>query len=575
MAKSVHGVQLEKSWSAAHLSLLDPLPSEAMNPPMRVFGTVIALALSTGACTGSDANSTTTTAPPTTSSTVATTRPVVDPDDFSMDQLTNGETLEWIEALTSDLVPVDVTSLAGSVYVLSTSPVDGGLQGWRTSDGANWEELGQIVPSGSQVAAIGTTVDRILVSTSPGPGELPKVYTTSDGVAWEVEEIPVELDNVFAHFDTMALGGDETQIVVAGERTVDVMSVVGERLAEIALEGFEITRESISWQPSGDDNLYKLVGPMSFVLASATGADIGLSAQDLEMLHEPGRGSIDLWIKPTGGVWQSSALNGTDVFSIAALPTGQLVATGLIGQQGVGMWTSFEGLTWELAGFVERPLTLTQWRDVLLGPSSGDHGDLILSRDGSTWERTGLTQNFPAVPDWFVTHVGTADSGVVAAVQSFDFPERGPSAEFKPPVIRRDGLTVTPNSAGVDIAVDGSDVVYSFFSTNPSIEDSLEIDLSAGTFTFFTPEGDELLPLTIEELWALEDEWSRIRFEGEILGQALAFSADTENWTIWDMRDIDAGIHPDFVALAGDVAIVVTSDGTGAPGFKVWTASLR
>ena len=576
MAESTHGVQLEKSRDAVYVPLVDRSSSNAMNLPKRAFVAAIAFALLTGACTSSDAVSTTTTGPPTTSSTVATTRPVVDPDDFSMDQLTNGETLEWVDAYSSDLVSVDVLSLAGSVYVLATSPVDGGLQGWRTSDGSTWEELGQLVPAGSQIAATGTTGDRILVSTSPGPGELPEIYSTSDGVAWEVEEIPVEIDNAFAQFDTMALGGDESLTVVTGERTVNVMSVVGKRLAQIALEDFEITRESISWQPSGDDNLYKLVGPMSFVIASGRGADIGFSGQDLEMLHEPSGDSIDLWIKPTGGVWQSSSLNGTDVFSIASLPTGELVATGLIGQQGVGMWTSFEGLTWELAGFVERPLSLTPWQDVLIGPSSGDHGDLILSRDGSTWERTGLTQNFPAVPDWFVTHVGAEDSGVVAAVQSFDFPERGPNAEFEPPAIRRDGLTVTPNSAGIDIAVDGSDdVVYSFFSTNPSIEDSLKIDLDAGTFTLFTPEGEKLLALTIDELWALEDEWNRIRFEAEVLGQALAFSPDTENWTIWDLRDIEEGIHPDFVALAGESAIVVASDGTGAPGFQVWTAAVR
>lgn len=536
----------------------------------------LATVLLLAACSSSRVAVSSTTASSTTTS-APLERPIVDPDDFEVGDLTDTEPLNWSTTLSSPLRFVDMVEVGSRSFVVATDPDTGGAYTWSSVDGLSWSDHGNVAPpSGGTVGAVGSDGRHLLIALEAPPGQGPIVLMTEDGESWSAEQIPFDPDNPLAVFAVDSIGGIDTVTVVAGRAHPDPSSMIADKLEASGLVGSELLAESsFSFREVGSDVAIEWTGPFGFKLAKSSAAEIGMTTREQQwMLAEDFSTAMDVWARTSGGVWQPSRIDGAvSVLSLFGSTGGEIFATGATGT-GVAMWSTFEGLSWEKMPFAERPLAATHFGNRLIGLSLVGESDVLVSDDGSSWERTDLQLHMPALPDFFVTFLAGSDHGVVATMESFQTDFTGKD-ELEIPSIVKGDLRIFGQTGGVSIFEgeigDENSIQHDFFASASTFDERMLTDLESETLTFLRSDGTELVTLGLNEL---EDLWQRFqrlpdRFDHVTLHAALGFSTDASTWSLWDIGDLLESTDLLDIGLAEESVIIALAT---EPGFDVRTA---
>ncbi|MFP3881141.1 MAG: hypothetical protein ACLFWH_02350 [Actinomycetota bacterium] len=245
--------------------------------------------------------------------------------------------------------------------------------------------------------------------------------------------------------------------------------------------------------------------------------------------------------------------------------------------------TSIDGLQWQRSRVEPSLETATTWRDGLAGVADGSAFEMLVSDDGSTWDRTGAGSEFPTALDWRATAFGAGRTGIAAAVEARTgsvIRPMGPTT-----LTATNGATLTLNFVRGVIRLEAEDSAQTWvWDRGDAISEpeGIVADLRDRVVTLTDPDtGDSLATFTFEELTRAKNQYNTERFE-PVGHQALVFSADGESWSIQDIATEigdDSRIH--LIEIIGDRMVTVARHGREpftpypVPGFDVWTVRLR
>lgn len=524
------------------------------------------------------------------------TRPLVDPANWTMDQFVDSEALAWDRAFQTDRVPIGFASVGGTTFVMATSPRDGGLWIWSTTDGLAWRDHGEVVPSGDVIGAVGSTDRELLVVTAEGPGAEPHVLRSRDGTTWDRGDVPFDPSNPLLVFRPAAIGGSQGLTVIAGSTVLEPGELIARRFGNQYPAEVDAAFLGVSWDESGGDINVRLTAPPGFTIAEATATELGLTEREKSWLTDSVRSpELSLWIQSSSGdPWQPGILRDArtansifdssdgEVFLATGSPAGSPTGSGAV-------FRTFDGFSWERLTSAERPLSASRGGDFLVGPSAtGGDSDVLVSGDGLEWMRTHLNNRFPRAPVFTITYTAGGSAGVVATVESFDWTYREEDTVGSGrPTLEKDGLTVaiTDLIFGPNGLIDGPNKVavyrgernevepYLFAISGPPERDDLSIDVATETITFRDDDSEELVAVAFGEMDdLLYRTLAPTRHFTRAHSHALAYSTDTTTWTLWDLAELVGENGIADVGLAGDRALVAVDHGDS--GFEVWATTL-
>jgi hypothetical protein len=544
-------------------------PKSSSRPGVTCLG--IALSLILVSCTSLQSTESTVDVP---EMMTTPTRPEVDPNDYTMDEIVDGGTLDWQSSISSDLRFLDMIRVGDTEFVLATGEDGRGLWLWSTTDGLTWLDLGQVIADDSAMGVVGSDETRLLVSTVAMPGQAPAMWRSTNGADWETDRLP-EPDNPLTMVDAMALGGSPSMVILAAKSRLDPRQLLADQLMSFLPAGTDLTPLELTWAKKEDDIVFRVLTPLGFVAAELTGDQLELTKQQRAwLLDEPSPTALDLWIQYSGEEWGPWALEGVtkaiDIFDLAdgeVLISGESPAPTPTGSS-LSLWRTYEGFSWERDNTPDRPLEVEGWGDRRIGPSATGDSDLLVGDATGAWTRTYLALRFPVVPEWTVTHTAGDESGVVASVETID--ASTPPQGFVQRTIEKDGWTLVAERPGQILLFDtDQQSFHEYVGGGSSLTENVSIDLVSQTVTFRDESGNDLVTFTFGEL-AAPDEVSPSLGYGR---HALAYSPDASSWTLWDLTGVVKGRWLGGVGIAQGQAMVAVVD--GERGFDIMTAGLR
>ncbi|MGD2102082.1 MAG: hypothetical protein PVG83_07575 [Acidimicrobiia bacterium] len=512
----------------------------------------------------------------TTASTIPpTTPPTFDLANFSMDQIANGIPLDWSQRLSDEsLEPAGLLRLSGITYVFATDSTGAGLRAWSSTDGQTWTDLGEILPNDTKLALTDTGVDRLILVTEGRAGKDPEVWSSGDGIDWDTESIPIDLDNGLLAFSPSAAAVTDTMTIVTGKLEFDLEEVVEPYIEETIWPGYDADRYGLDWHTTDEEIRLDVVGPAGLTLLSVTTDELGLSAQTEEWLRaDPPDGHATAWVDLDGGGWSPTTIEGaTHVTSLSTTSRGAIVAVGLTELEQLALWVSFDGFFWEQYPFDVRPHDIESWEERLVGPAESGGFDILVSDDGLEWDSTGLRNHFPSSQRWFLDAFAAGPTGVAVVGELFER-DTGVVRGFELPFIVKGDveILVDPQSGQVSI-YDGTDQ-YTWRRDTTDLE-TLQFDPATETVRFEKPNGEELATTTLAELDEAADDFN-IAFGGRGKSyRAFAYSNDDGSWAIWDLAALGEQTQPTHVAVSESNFVVATTEHLTGTGFGVWTAEI-
>ncbi len=511
----------------------------------------------------------------TTGTTVAVSTTVTfDMDDFTMEQVENGQPLEWSPAVVEpDLVPAGLVALGDARFLFATRPDGTGLRAWSSADGLAWAEINTGVPATSPVAVVGTSEDGLVVVTEGTTKAKPEVWTSADGVDWASEEIPIEYDNGLMAFTPTAVEGHGGTLLIAGETRLDATGVVEAAVREALWPAYEAKRFGVDVRLSPSEIQIDVLGPGGLALLTTTAAELGLDDRTQEWMREEPPSEAAVWIRQESAGWSQAEVPGaSSITSMSATQLGDIIGSGVTELGLASLWRSFDGFFWEQVPYDVRPDSLAGWVGRLVGPSAVGTLEMVVSDDGVDWGPTGLGAHFPPSMDWFVHSYGVSDRALVVAVESYDVRGTSPDAVGPDPHIRQ---------GEVDIYVDPFyGQVYLFDGTQDYTwaqgphDETMVFDPVTETISFSRPDGSPLATVGLDELGDLADS-ARAGFArfGHYF-RALAATNDGAAWTIWDTTPLGNDTDPIDVTMAPAAIALATTDHPTGLGLTLWTAPL-
>ena len=394
-----------------------------------------------------------------------------------------------------------------------------GAQAWFSEDGIDWTERDLVLegaaedPHLSEITA--GTSGYFAIGSDSDFEEVNKMWTSADGFTWSQQELDLE----YPELDGWESAGPES--VVNGPTGFVIQGSMNR-------QGVDEHR-FVVWT-SADGSTWNLVadpfGPGAYVreiLPTSTGY---VTSGFVEGADDAGD---RFWWSPDGASWKESS---PDFISDAYLPPVRALAhwddkvvTAVGTEDGIRLWTSADGDTWE-------PLPASP---------SLDH-----------------TDQFHIV----VIEIAAGPLGIVLLA------ELEPPRQALPPVtIERDGLTLTFElETGRVVVVDQATGTV-LFEASLEDEDTLIIDDEDGSITVVHPDtGETLTTFTFEEFGeAQEKAFEEAGFEGPESGEpqltsVLFFSPDGQRWTSLVLEETfgssDFPYSPSGVVV-GDEAVIL------------------
>ena len=525
-------------------------------------------------------------AEPTTTTTTGQIESPIDTEDFTIGQIATGDPLEWgLSMAIDDHDPLALFEHDGSVYLFAVSgssdtSESSGIRAWRSSDGLNWQALGEVISSGYRVLTLAPSPQGIVAAGNRLEDNALVVLESEDGTDWRVSDVRAA-EGYHSDVPT-AVGVSEDVLAVASDVWFDRESLLEERLRDI---GIDLDLSSLRWnlQWLGETGHSVIVrGPLGIPILQQPIDALDLTdGERQELLSE----LLDpLWTDVSirrGTTWSETALTDVrHVDSIFSAPGGELVAVGL-GASGRVTRTSSRSVGWDRTDPVVSPEHIERWGDHLVGAVAGP--DVAVSDDGTTWRTVGLADRFPEELHWSVTALGAGDGGVAVSL-------RGDRALLTLPTPQPEELAAQ-NGATFFLEFRGGlfEFVRPETSTtwrraadgSPVTEGSMVVDPNARTVTLNDPvTGEKVASFTFEEIERAQREHNASLLPYEHL-EAFAYSQEGDTWTVQDMSaEIGGEASIWLLEVTDDRAVAVVQDtlagltGSGPPGFEVWSAPI-
>lgn len=528
----------------------------------------------------------TTSEPASTTTTIPDLRPLIDLENFAVDQLTRGPQLDWNTTLSVvEGYPIGLLSHEDMLYAFSTEVPNfsgfetGGLKGWRSIDGVTWEPLGRVIGKAHNVTSVSSTEQGLILLEQPEEGGF-SVWRSEDGVSWGTQRVEVEGLNEMTTVYPQAVGGTNEFLLVAGDVYVDTYAFLEEKLGEIARYGSETS-------VIADEVRITLYGPLG-PLATLSAEEAGLSEEERQMIVEansiPDQAEATVWVNSGGPDWQQTVIPDAQwIDRFVTTPDGDVVAHGW-GATGASSWTSGDGSSWdETPGPVHHYLDV-RWGDRLVAPSSTGGLSVSVSADGEDWENIGPGEHFPNRISWWMGAIGAGPGGLALIVGGWD-----DRLQFEEPTVTVEPATITGPDGTLTIDFEANEYRLETeagertWSGMPMTRAGIGVDLDAGTIEFFDPESETFLAsFPLADLMEAQEQITYTGgWQNDLLGyNALAFTSDGEEWTIQSLDELGSGDMVHLLAVT-DTHVVVTAISTAGfyepdspPGYKVWTAEI-
>lgn len=526
----------------------------------------------------------------TTTTTIPEVEAPIDLENFSVSQIATGPPLEWERVAGSTTgYPLAVTEHAGVLYLFTseTGPwadEPGGLVTWRSSDGTDWEPVGETVSGKFHVANVIASDDGfVAIGTESGDSNL-LVRRSDDGIEWTSTAIPTDAESPYLTPVPTAAAVFGDRLVIAAGYRLDQRALVTDSLAEA---GIDVDLPMMTWNTSygGEDGVQLTVsGPLGIPVLTTSLDELGLTEQEHQwVMSGLDRGEqSEIWVVDESGSLETATVPLIRVSTLVTQPDGSLFAGGFGGAGLNDGFVSADGLHWEEADDRNIGRALS-WGDRLIGVTNGPGLKVLMSSDGRTWEEAGLSDMFPSQWGWYPVAMGAGPDGLAMTLegQSFSSP---PPRVTTDATLTSDGatLSVDHQRSAYVLEIDGETHTWNMYQPGSAqVPEELEVDLASEAVVYKEPDtGETLAEFAFEELRRLESQ--PISFADVIGHHALAFTEDGSEWKI---RDLEPVVGDDSRVLLLEVAserlVAVTHHPHFDPtqnlppmGFEVWTAPL-
>ncbi len=530
----------------------------------------------------------------TTSTTLPDLDPPFDPDNFSVSQIATGPPLQWDRVAGSPIgYPITVTEHEGTFYLFTSGQAPratepGGLVTWRSLDGADWQPVGEtVIGREFQVTHVITSTDGfIAIGARPGGDHL-IVWRSDDGIEWTATEIPTDADSPYITPRPTAVAAFEDRVAIAPDYELDQERLVADHLSAA---GIEIDLPMMSWNTryAGEDGVELIVsGPLGIPVLTTSLDELGLTEQEHKWVM---RGldrmeQSEIWVVDETGSRESGTIPLNWVTNIVSRPDGTLFASGFGGAELKDGFMSADGLHWEEAdeGNIGRAIS---WGDRLVAVTTGPVLEVLMSSDGRTWEKSGVTDLFPSQWSWYPVAMGTGPDGLAMSFAGQNTARHLAEQASRTTVLTSDGATleIDHQRSTYVLEIDGETHTWNMYEPgSPQVPEELEIDLANEAVLFQDPEtGETLAHFSFEELRSLETGFRSVRFSDVIAHHALVFTEDGSGWEIRDLEPV-VGDNSRVILLevASGLLVAVTHEPLLDPtqnvppaGFEIWTAPL-
>jgi hypothetical protein len=384
-------------------------------------------------------------------------------------------------------------------------------------NGLTWQQLGEILAPPAEVQRLTTSNDRLVAAGVVGNDVT--IWESTDAKTWSATTLDtVPEDHTVG---VLALEANGSTVVVFTRSLQDPFRQVTEALeARPELAGVDY---SAGWTPS---TIYAL-GPLSMVLASYSGPELGLDLQTMSLgVDEPrqrgwAREGSGTWVEIDGdlGAIERAEAYGPEGFRVVAVE-GSFASA----------WESSDGRNW-IPDETTRPQAL-QWQ---LGPDAlalnrwGDQWSFFGRRAEGAWQELELFDILPNSANWLMTDLAANDTAIAIAVS-------GNSQRLEPAttigVLSVDGYQLRLDNEAWEIVVSRENEELSRVRLGlGSATQPFTVDLEANTVTFLVSRGgDPLVTVTIDQLATLEDTAPRY-FRQSLLPPRVLVSTDLTTWS--------------------------------------------
>ena len=520
----------------------------------------------------------------TTTTTPEEVEPPIDPENFTVDQIATGEPLDWDLAMAiDDGYPLELLAHEGDVYLFTGlehagGPDSAGLVAWRSSNGTDWEALGEVISAEHRIVTVDSTVQGLVATSVRGEDGALVLWESADAAGWAPTEVPTRTEGPYHVVVASAVGANEATLLVASNTRYD-----RERLLEDRRSAWGIELElsdlpwNLRWLGAEGQHLF-VTGPLGVPLLEIPIDALELSDEQrqelISELFDP-VGS-DIWVRGGSGEWGAGSIGDARVIdSILPISDGRFAAHGRGVASRVSKITA-DGIDWAPAVSTFSPRMAQPWRQRFVGVI--DTPELVVSEDGESWEAVGLDERFPEELPWSPIALGAGDGGVAVFVRGDRLRSLG----------RPDPLELTADDGSRFLLIRrGGDFVLSSDGGRGrwvmnADQASVDVDVAGRRVTLSDPEtGEDRASFSLTRLRWAELGYMRNLVDSAGFWDVMAFTGDGGEWIIQDMAP-QIGDHATIwlLAVTDDRVVAVVRDifdaliHSGAPGLEIWSAPL-
>lgn len=521
----------------------------------------------------------------TTTTTVEEVDPPIDPENFTVDQIATGDPLEWeLVMAIDDRYPLELIEHGGDIYLFTDSehpggPDSSGLMAWRSSDGTNWEVLGEMISSEHRITTVHSTMQGLVVTAIRREDGAFVLWRSKDATEWTATEVPTGTEGPYDIDIASAVAADETTLLIASNARYDRERLLEDRLRATGIEiDLSELYWSLRWLGAEGQHLFVTL-PLGIPVLQIPIDALGLRDEERQEvtgeIFDPIGTDVRVLSENKG--WESGFIGDTwTIDSIVPTPDGRFLAYGQ-GVSGQVSKITADGIEWTPTGSVISPSQAGRWRQRYVGVINAP--ELMVSEDGQSWQSAGLDERFPDELSWAPTTLGAGEGGVAVFVRGDQLRSRM-RLERVVELTADDGARFLLVQRGGDFVL-SSDSGRGRWVLNAG-GDSIEVDMVERRVSLSDPDsGEEEASFTFAELQRASREHSSHLIDTAGSWNVMAFTEDGQEWVIQDMAP-EIGDHATIWLLeVTEERIVAVVRNTldalirgGSPGLEIWSAPL-